>query len=375
MPTITTPAATRAVPVSPRQPIRMVADSATDWWQRTNTSSGAWTQINPGGTDTATLVWETPSTVTRRTTFDRIQIQVNTGSAPGLGDTGGIFLDLCEGPTAVQWASDAIRNEALEEPSLRPWEGEDDDPPLGVPLHMPGANRDRLGTVLCETVSEAGGPANLVASYGPGVFVDTSGKLGVRTPFTNDVRGLGPYPAVAAWYHGGLYFQHDFGKSRNLALTRVLYQGADSDVAVVRGDGRRNTYRNVSGAFVAAAGLRNTLTSSGGFFLETTPSGRVYRYDSTGKLDRVVDLRGTTAYYTYDVNSRLQKVVPITGSGALGLVPYLSYDGSGLLSRLVLEGKRPTSRCWIPASAGREAGRGSTRLVCGYRVRAPMMMV
>jgi hypothetical protein len=40
-----------------------------------------------------------------------------------------------------------------------------------------------------------------------------------------------------------------------------------------------------------------------------------------------------------------------------------------------LESKRLTSRCWTRGSAGREAGRGSTRLACGYRVPAPMMTV
>ena len=337
MPSITEPAATRAIAVSPRQPLRLVADSATDWWKRNQTTGEAWTQINPGGTDVAELVWETPSSVTNRLTFDRIQIQVNTGSAPSDGDTGGLHLNLCEGPAAVLWASAAVRNEAREEPSLRPWEGEDDDPPLGLPLAMPAANRDRLGSVLCETVSEPGGPSNLISSLGPGVFVDSAGKLGVRTPFTNDVRGLGPFPAVAAWYHGGLYFQHDFGKSRNLALTRVLYQDGSSHVAVVRGDGRRNTYRWNGAAFDAAAGVRNSLTSSGGVFEETTPSGRLYRYDSNGRLQRVVDRIGNPAYFSYDANNRLMKIEPATGSGRLGLVPYLSYDGSGLLTRLVLE--------------------------------------
>ena len=98
-------------------------------------------------------------------------------------------------------------------------------------------------------------------------------------------------------YHGGLYFQHDFGKSRNLALTRVLYQDGSSHVAVVRGDGRRNTYRWNGSSFDAAAGVRNSLTSSGGVFEETTPSGRIYRYDSNGRLQRVVDRIGNPAYF------------------------------------------------------------------------------
>jgi len=332
MAAITDPAPTsnRAVAIQTNQPVRLVSDTSMDWFVRTN--GGGWSQFATG---TLVAVWGGATSVTNRLTFDRVEIALGTAGVPDTATTR--HFDLCEGPVACLWVSDQVRNEALEEPPLRPWEGEDDDPPLGVPLYMPGANRDNLGTVLCESVSEPGGPVNLVTGFRPGVFVDNAGKLGVRTAFTNDVRGLGPFPAIAAYYHGGLYFQHDFGKSRNLGLTRVLYQDASSHVAVVRGDGRRNTYRWNGASFDAAAGLQNTLVSSGGIFTETTPSGRVYRYDSAGRLQRVVDRQGQSAYYSYDANNRLQKINGLPGANALGLVPYLSYNASGLFERLVLE--------------------------------------
>jgi YD repeat-containing protein len=339
MATITTPSATRSIAVQPRQPIAMVADVSSDWYQRNQTSGGAtgpWTLITSAVT---TLVWETPSTVTRRLLYDRLQLAVvDTGAAaPSTSLTTGLFLNLCEGPPAVQWVTDRMRNEAFEEPPMSPWAGESDDPPLETPLAMPGANRDGMGTELLETTSGPSGPANLVTSFDRGLFVDMAGKLGCRVAFTNDVRGLGPFPAIASYHHGGLYFQHDFGKSRTLGLTRVLYEDAvNLDVAIVRGDGRRNTYRWNGASFDAAASLQNTLSKSGGIFTETTPSGRIYRYTSAGRLDRVVDRVGNPVYYSYDTNSRLQKIVGLN-STRLGLVPYLSYDGSGLLERLVLE--------------------------------------
>src|SRR5690606_28511712 len=127
-----------------------------------------------------------------------------------------------------------------------------------------------------------------------------------------------------AYHHGGLYFEHDFGKARTLGLTRVLYEDADGHVAVVRGDGRRNTYRHVGGgAFEAATALRSTLVFAAGAFVETTPSGREYHYSTAGRLERVVDRQGASAYYGYDANDRLQKIEGVPG--ALGLVPYLAY--------------------------------------------------
>ncbi|MCO5168154.1 MAG: hypothetical protein M9894_17570 [Planctomycetes bacterium] len=325
------PAGNRAVAVPTNQPVPMVADTTSDWFVRTN--GGGWTQFASGANQ---AVWAGASSVTNRWTFDRVEIAIGEGSPsePTIR-----HFNLCEGPVACLWATDQLPNPALEAPPLRPWDGEDDDPPLGTPLVMPGADRGGMGTTPCESASElgSGGPVSLLTSYDSGVSVDTSGRLGLRTPFTNDVRGLGPFPAVAAYYHSGLYFQHDFGKSRTLGLTRVLYQDGASHVAVVRGDGRRNTYRWTGSAFEAAAGLQNTLALDGSDFVETSPSGRVYRYSSAGRLQRVVDRCGNPVYYTYDANSRLQKIVPVGGSGALGLVPYLSYDGGGLLTRLVLE--------------------------------------
>lgn len=326
-PDLSSPAG-RAIAVSPRQALHLVASASSTWSFRVN--GGAWSTI----TTATEIFWTTPASVTNRFTFDRIDVAIGADpDAPEDTRT----LNLVEGPAAVLVATASIRNEAMEEPPLRPWEGEDDDPPHGVPLAMLGANRDRVGTVLLETVSEQGGPANLFASFGPGLFVDTAGKVGCRTPFTNDARGFGPFPAIAAYHHGGLYFNHDFGKSRTLGLTRVLYQDGSGHVAIVRGDGRRNTYRSLGGgAFTPAAALRNTLAEAGGIFTETTPSGRVYRYLSTGALDRVIDRAGNAVYYRYDSNSRLQKIEGPTAA-ALGLVPYLSYNGSGLLERLVLE--------------------------------------
>src|SRR5690606_13475815 len=140
-------------------------------------------------------------------------------------------------------------------------------------------------------------------------------------------------------YHAGLYFNHDFGKSRTIGVTRVLYQDAYSHVAIVRGDGRKNTYRWNGATWDAAASLGNSLALVGGKFQETTPTGRVYHYIvvSSGRasLDRVIDRYGSPVYYDYDVNARLQKVRGPSGSA--GLVPYFSYDANGLLSSVVLE--------------------------------------
>lgn len=327
------PTSSRAVGVRTNQALRLRADTAWNWFVRTN--EGAWTQFATGVLE----AFRTMSTsVTNRLTFDRVEIAIGSGATPDTSTTR--YFDLCEGPAAVLWATGRMDNEAMSEPPARPWEGEDDDPPLGTPWAMPQADRTGFGTTLLETVSEkAAGPADLFASWGPGVFVDTSGGIGVRTPFTNDARGLGPFPAVAAWYQGGMYFEHDFGKSRNLALTRVLYEesGAPNNVAIVRGDGRRNTYRLSAGVYTGAAGIRNTLTKSGGIFTETTPSGRVYRYTSAGRLDRVVDRAGNPVYFSYDVNSRLQRIDGLPGQNAIGLVPYFTYNASGLLEKLQLQ--------------------------------------
>ncbi|MCW8137406.1 MAG: hypothetical protein KIT58_00700, partial [Planctomycetota bacterium] len=327
------PSGNRAVAVRPGQPLRLRADTAWNWFVRTN--EGAWTQI---GTSALEIFYTTSSSVTNRLTFDRVEIAIGSGASPDTSTTR--HFDLCEGPPAVLWATGAMSNPAREEPPPRPWEGEDDDPPLGTPWVMPPADRTGFGTTLLETVSEAdAGPANLFASWSPGIFVDTAGAIGVRTPFTNDARGLGPFPAIAAWYQGGLYFEHDFGKSRNLALTRVLYEEsvAPNNVAIVRGDGRRNTYRLSGGVYTGAAAVRNTLTKSGGVFTETTPSGRVYRYNSAGRLERVVDRVGNPVYYSYDVNNRLQRIDGHPGQNAIGLVPYFTYNASGLLEKLLLQ--------------------------------------
>ncbi len=328
---------TRALAVQLGQAIPLTANVSTDWYVRNLTPGGLSTPWgSPVVTGTPTYVLQTAAlTVTNKLTFDALQI-VASGSAPLIGYTGGLHVNLCEGPVTVLHATTALGGEAFSGPPLRPWEGEDDDPALGEPLVMPAANRGGLGTEPLETASTPGGPVNVVRAFGRGIFVDTSGHVGVRVPFTTDVRGLGPFPAIASYHHGGLYFQHDQGKSRTLGLTRVLYEDGAGNVAVVRGDGRRNTYRLVGGStYSAARSLQTTLTISGSDFVETTSSGREYRYLSDGRLDRVIDYRGATAYYSYDSNDRLQKIMGAS-PGALGLVPYLSYDG-GLLTRLVLE--------------------------------------
>src|SRR5262249_43117186 len=139
----------------------------------------------------------------------------------------------------------------------------------------------------------AGGPANLVSLYGPGLFLDSAGRLGSRTPI-GPVRGLGPFPKVSSYHHRALYLNYDFGKQRTLSLTRLLFEEFpsppnNSRVAVVRGDGRRNLYNyhnydSTSGVtyYDAAASLRNTLYKAGPFFQEVTPSGTYWVYNSTG---------------------------------------------------------------------------------------------
>lgn len=336
MATILEPAPTgnRAVAIRPGQVLRLRADTGTlQWLARVN--EGAWANV---GAAAAEFFYTAPTSVTNRLTFDRLEITLGTGTTPD-GSTTPRNFDLCEGPPAVLWVTDRMDNEAMSEPSPTPWAGEDDDPPLGTPLSMLPAARGGLGTTLGETVSEVAGagPSTLLASWGSGVFVDTAGGLGVRTPFTNDARGRGPFPAIANWLNPGMYFEHDFGKARNLGLTRVLYEDASGHVAVVRGDGRRNTYRLNAGVYTGSTACRNTLTKVASVFEETTPSGRIYRYDSTGRLQRVVDRAGNPVYYSYDVNNRLQKIDGRPGQNEIGLVPYLSYNSNGLLEKLRLE--------------------------------------
>jgi YD repeat-containing protein len=321
--------------VQTNQILRLKSDQPSwNWFSRVNEAAN-WTA---GPTGTNVFVYTTPTSVTEHLTFDRIQIAIGSGATPDTTTTR--YFDLCEGPVAGLWASSSLRNPAAEEAPLRPDEWERDDPPLGLPFLMPGANRDGFGTMRLARASSAGGPANLVSLFGPGVFVDTAGKLGVRTPGP-PYRGLGPFAPFQSQYHTGLYFNYDFGKSRTIGLTRVLYQNASSHVAIVRGDGRRNTYRWNGATWDGAASLGNTLTQVGGKFQETTPTGRVYYYNAVSggvaTLDKVVDRYGSPVYYLYDTtpSARLQKIQGPSGSS--GLVPYLSYDGNGLLARLVLE--------------------------------------
>jgi len=327
--------------------LTLESDAATNWWARTN--GGSWSQINGGGT-VASLVWSAPSSVTRRFTFDEVQV-VAQASSPGAGETGGLHLNVCEGPVAGLQVTPAVENPAMQGPDPVPNLRETDDPPLGLVLDMLAANRDGLATLAPDRPAQPGGPADLVARYGRGLAVDTSGHLVARSGIAPRVSGLGPFPAIASTHHDGLYFSHDFGKSRALSLTRVLYEDAEGNVAVVRGDGRRHTYRLVGSDYEAAAGVQSTLAQGGGWgqapwgtsvygggsgFMETAPSGRVYNYDEDGVLQSVVDRYGNQVDYAYDANGRLQKIEGAS-AGASGLVPYLSYDGSGLLTRLVLE--------------------------------------
>src|SRR5262249_34979613 len=153
-----------------------------------------------------------------------VQIGVNTGSAPSSAN---LYLNVVEGPATVLHVTDRIRNEALQEPPLNPDVLEADDPPLGFPLAMPAANRAGFGTVLLERAYEPGGPANLVSLYGPGLFLDSSGKLGPRTPIARN-RGLGPLPSIASYHHGAAYLNYDFGKGRMLSLTRRIEEESAS---------------------------------------------------------------------------------------------------------------------------------------------------
>src|SRR5207249_2593463 len=87
--------------------------------------------------------------------------------------------------------------------------------------------------------------------------------------------------------------------------------------------------------FTAAASVQNTLTSGGGTYTETTPSGTQFLYSSSsGLLQKVVDRYGTPVYYTYDVNSKLRQLEVLSSNA--GLLPYLEYDANGLCSALVL---------------------------------------
>lgn len=344
MPNITEPVPTgsRAIAVRLDQPVRMVADVASDWWVKIDT--GAFTKLL---SNNIVFVYTTPSTIFRRFTFTRIEIAVQTVGTVPAPTVGTLFLDVSESAVTVLHATDRIRNEAMEEPPLHSDMLESDDPPLGLPLAMPGANRDGMGTVPLDRAREQGGPANLVSLYGPGMFVESSGKMGVRTPI-GVLRGLGPFPtSIATFHHGSFYYNFDFGKSRTLSLTRFLREdfGLDKDVAILRGDGRKNTYRYFafhggSGVtyYTPAASLQSTLRKSGQYFQETTPSGTYYVYYAggglPGRVTRVEDRYGNTVYYEYN-SSKLQRV---TGpAGASGMIAYLRYDAAGLCSALVLE--------------------------------------
>ncbi|MGE0709151.1 MAG: SMP-30/gluconolactonase/LRE family protein [Planctomycetota bacterium] len=345
MTSITAPLNTAPIAVQPGQALRLEADASVAWSYRVN--EGSWTAIA-----TATsIVFTTPTSVTNRWTFDRLEIAIgDTGSPDDTRD-----FNLCEGPPAVQWATAALPD-PTDDPAANPNLGEGDDPPHALAWRLPGANRDGFATESPERAHVPGGPVTLLESFRGGIFVDSAGKVGARTTLLGRVSGLGPSPESASYHHGGMYFQHDFGKGRTIGLTRVLLEDGDGNVAVVRGDGRRNTYRFVSTTdgvtnFESAAGLRNTLQKLAGWgnqpwgispygggtsFVEEAPSGRRFFYDEDGKLTHVLDRYGNLVVYSYGADDRLQKIQSDPAGGS-GLVPYFSYDGSGRLSRLVFE--------------------------------------
>ena len=353
-PTLVDPTSTSPIAVHMNQTLRFVASGPGDWYSRTN--GGAWSAVL--ASNVITFVVTTASSITNRFTFDSFDVAVvTTGS--GTPSAPSVTFDVCEGPVAVLNVTSRIRNEALQEPPSHADMLESDDPPLGFPLAMPAANRDGLGTVLLERAYESGGPANLVSLYGPGLFVDTSGKLGQRTPVGRN-RGLGIVPSIASYHYAGFYFAYDFGRSRTLSLTRVLYEDAvastNENVAIVRGDGRRNTYRyfNFNGGityYTPAALLKNTLVKTSNYFQETTPSGTYFVYNNgagaaalKGLPKIVVDRYGNPIYYLYDTNNRLQQVMGVPLAGQQGLVPYLGYDSSNRCNVLVPPGQRRPPR-------------------------------
>ncbi|MGE3376456.1 MAG: SMP-30/gluconolactonase/LRE family protein [Vicinamibacteria bacterium] len=345
MASITIPLNTAPIAVQPGQALRLTADASVAWSYRLN--EGSWTAI----TTAASIVFTTPTSVTNRWTFDRIEIAIGSTASPD--DTRD--FNLCEGPPAVQWATAQLQD-PTQDPSPNPNLGEGDDPPHALAWRLPGANRDGFATESPERAHVAGGPVTLLESFRGGIFVDSAGKVGARSTLLGRVSGLGPFPESALYHHGGTYFEHDFGKGRTIGLTRVLLEDGDGNVAVVRGDGRRNTYRFVSTTdgvttFESAAGLRTTLQKLAGWgnqpwgispygggtcFVEEAPSGRRFVYAEDGRLTHVLDRYGNLVVYRYDANDRLQKIESDPAGGS-GLVPYLCYDGSGRLSRLVFE--------------------------------------
>ncbi|MEZ6184154.1 MAG: hypothetical protein R3F62_03980 [Planctomycetota bacterium] len=175
--TIENPSVSQPLAVRAGQTLTLVASSATNWWARTN--GGAWSQINGGGT-TDTLVWTVSTSVTRRFTFDEVQV-VDQASSPSAGETGGLHLNVCEGPVAGLCVTAAVENPAMQAPDPVPNVRETDDPPQGLVLEMLAASRDGLATLAPDRPAQPGGPADLVARYGRGLGVDTSGHLVARS--------------------------------------------------------------------------------------------------------------------------------------------------------------------------------------------------
>jgi hypothetical protein len=216
-PTIVDPSSTSPIAVHTNQPLRMVATAAGDWYTRTN--GAAFAKVVSGS---QIAVITTSATVTQLQTFDIFDVAVVTtgGTAPTAPN---ITFNVCMGPVVGVQVAPSIRNEAVMEPPLFSDFLENDDPPLGFPLAMPGADRTNMGTVLLERSYEAGGPSNLVSLYGPGLFLDSAGKLGSRT-FIGKNNGLGIFPKISSYHYGQFYFVYDFGRSRTLSLTRHLYE-------------------------------------------------------------------------------------------------------------------------------------------------------
>src|SRR5579872_5429676 len=124
MVTILDPIVTNALAVRMNQPLRLVADSSTNWWY---TADGGTTWHQIGAVSASVMVWGGLSSVTNHLTFDQVQIVAQTANPSG-GVTGPtINVNVCEGPPAGLHVTESIRNEALEEPPLFPDALETDD--------------------------------------------------------------------------------------------------------------------------------------------------------------------------------------------------------------------------------------------------------
>src|SRR5438105_835900 len=109
-----------ALAVRAGQIVRMVSDTSTNWW--TNTNGAGWVQVATG---VSVFVWTAPTTITRRFTFDDVNVGLGA-SAPTLPS---ILVNVFEASPVVLQVTSQWPNDALSEPPATPFSDIHDDPP------------------------------------------------------------------------------------------------------------------------------------------------------------------------------------------------------------------------------------------------------